>query len=91
MGTRYYLTTRTYCNGSGKWISGRWSLRIVAVPEGAATKDLRSPGVKVLWESPILATYYSHGSNIETPTTRDFMQSFNAGRVAAELGVQLSD
>jgi hypothetical protein len=86
---KYYLTTRAHCNGSGSWISSRWTYRIVAVPDGAKTRDLRSFGVKLLWESPILATYYSHGGTTYTAETRRYLDRINFDEVAQRLGIKL--
>lgn len=67
-----HLTIRKHKKGSGKWINSRWVYRIVDAPAEAKTLDKRSKGVKILWESPLLATYWSHGKAIPTAMTRQY-------------------
>ena len=87
---RYQLTRRQHPAGSGRWISSRWTIRIVAVPDGATVPDLRSPGVRVLWESPVLAEYYSHGGTTLTAFTRRYLDGFDPDAVAEKLGITLA-
>lgn len=67
-----HLTVRKYPKGSGRYISARWRYRVVDAPEGAKCLDKRNPAVKVLFMSPLLATYWSHGRNIPTAFTRRY-------------------
>ena len=80
------ITTRAHQCGSKKWASHCSELRLVAVPDGAKTSDLRSKGVELIASSPVLV-YWASGnqSSRELPASyyeRQFREE--AERLAAE-------
>ena len=69
---KYMITKASRCSGSGRWICSRWTERLVCVQDDAKGHDLRYRGVTVLYESPILAKWWSHGHYALTPRTRSW-------------------
>lgn len=80
------ITVRAHRLGACRWASRREEIRLVAVPEGAKTNDLRSAGVELIARSPELV-YWASGnqSRMYFPAGK-YVQDFSdlASRLVAE-------
>ena len=83
------ITTRAHQLGSKKWASRAYEIRLVAVPDGAKTPDLRSKGVELIAQSPVLVFWASGNQSSRYPSELAYRE--NLAERAAQLATANPD